>query len=121
MVRNLASGMEMNYVSPHQTRSSCWRSGISGFSSLERLLDSNDVVIRPVNVGNPVKFAMKELARLVLEKTGSDSVLEYQPLPSDDFLQRQTDIALTKQVLDWELTVDLAARQGESIRYFQSI
>ncbi len=38
----------------------------------------------PVNIGNPSEFTILECARLVLQVTGSNSEITYEPLPQDD-------------------------------------
>ena len=64
----------------------------------------------PVNIGNPNEFTLLELARTVLEVTGSSSEIVYEALPTDDPKQRQPDITLAKKILGWEPTIEL--REG---------
>jgi dTDP-glucose 4,6-dehydratase len=88
-----------------QTRSFCYASDeVAGFLTV---LDSD--YVGPVNVGNPAEFTVLELARLVLEITGSSSELEFVDLPEDDPAQRCPDIALARS-LGWEPKV--ALREG---------
>ncbi len=72
------------------------------------LLDSD--ITTPVNIGNPNEFTIMELAKLVLEVTGSSSPIETRPLPADDPTQRQPDITIARTRLGWEPTVEL--REG---------
>ncbi len=72
------------------------------------LLESDHV--GPMNIGNPDEFTMLELAELVLEVTGADRELVFEPLPIDDPRQRRPDISLAERVLGWHPTVDL--REG---------
>ncbi|HZC18324.1 MAG TPA: NAD-dependent epimerase/dehydratase family protein, partial [Rubrobacteraceae bacterium] len=39
---------------------------------------------RPVNIGNPVEYTVKEVAELILKLSGSASELLYRPLPQED-------------------------------------
>jgi hypothetical protein len=64
----------------------------------------------PVNVGNPNEFTLLELARTVIEVTGSASEIVHEALPTDDPQVRQPDITTARAVLGWEPTVQL--RQG---------
>jgi dTDP-glucose 4,6-dehydratase len=64
----------------------------------------------PVNVGNPNEFTLLELAQAVIEVTGSKSEIIFEALPTDDPQVRQPDIALAREVLDWEPTISL--REG---------
>jgi dTDP-glucose 4,6-dehydratase len=64
----------------------------------------------PVNVGNPDEFTLLELAKAVIEVTGSRSEIVYEALPTDDPQVRRPDITLAKEILGWEPEVDL--REG---------
>ena len=61
----------------------------------------------PINLGNPDEFTMLELAKLVLELTGSASRIVFEPLPEDDPRQRRPDIGLARQLLGWEPRIAL--------------
>jgi dTDP-glucose 4,6-dehydratase len=89
-----------------QTRSFCYVD--DEVRGILALLD-NDVV-GPVNLGNPGEFTIRQLAELVIEVTGSDSEVVFEPLPVDDPTQRRPDITLAKAHLGWEPTV--ALREG---------
>ena len=73
-----------------------------------RLADSG--VHQPVNIGNPNEFTLLELAKAVIEITGSRSEIVYEALPTDDPQVRQPDISLARELLGWEPTVEL--REG---------
>ena len=91
------------YGDGSQTRSFCYVD--DEVRGILALLDSEHV--GPVNIGNPNEFTVLELARRVLEVTGSSSEIVYEPLPVDDPTQRQPDISLARQVLGWEPRVPL--------------
>ncbi len=61
----------------------------------------------PVNIGNPHEFTLLELAKAVIEITGSRSEIVYEALPIDDPQVRQPDISLARELLGWEPTVEL--------------
>jgi dTDP-glucose 4,6-dehydratase len=63
-----------------------------------------------VNIGNPDEFTLLELARAVIEVTGSRSEIVFQALPTDDPQVRQPDITLARQILNWEPQISL--REG---------
>jgi len=63
---------------------------------------------------------MIQLAHLVLKLTGSKSQISYKPLPSDDPRQRQPDISLAKEILDWQPTVELEQGLVKTISYFKN-
>ena len=86
-----------------------------------RMMNSRDGFHGPVNIGNPYEFTIKELAEQVIDLTGSKSQLIFKPLPSDDPLQRQPDISLAKQELDWEPTVQLREGLKTTIQYFENL
>ena len=74
----------------------------------------------PVNLGNPNEFTIMELAKKVLQLIPeSKSEFIYKELPSDDPLQRQPDITLAKQELNWEPKIQLEAGLKKTIEYFK--
>jgi dTDP-glucose 4,6-dehydratase len=93
------------YGDGSQTRSFCWVDDeVRGFLAL---LESDWT--GPMNLGNPAEFTMLELAKLVIEVTGADSEIVFEPLPVDDPTRRQPDITLAQEVLGWEPEVELRA------------
>ena len=101
-----------------QTRSFCYVDDL--IEGMYRLMNTEDF-IGPVNIGNPGEFTMLELAKKVIELTGSKSQLVYRPLPSDDPLQRKPVIELAKEKLDWEPTINLEEGLKKTIEYFSNI
>jgi dTDP-glucose 4,6-dehydratase len=73
-----------------------------------RLMQSTET--RPVNVGNPTEFTVREIAELVIEISGGESELVHEPLPEDDPKQRCPDITRAREALGWEPRVP--AREG---------
>src|SRR3954463_15705388 len=65
---------------------------------------------QPVNIGNPNEFTLLELARAVIEVTGSRSEVVFEALPAAPPQVRQPDITLARELLGWEPTVEL--REG---------
>jgi len=102
-----------------QTRSFCYRDDL--IEGIIRMMEGPDEFIGPVNLGNPNEFTILELARLVLELTGSRSQLVYEPLPDDDPTQRQPDIALARKHLDWKPAVELRDGLLKTIEWFRAI
>lgn len=86
-----------------------------------RLMNTPAGFTGPVNIGNPNEFTMIELAKEVLDLVGSKSKLIYMPLPQDDPKQRQPDITLAKQVLEWEPKIQLREGLIKTIAYFESV
>lgn len=86
-----------------------------------RMMDSPDDFIGPVNIGNPGEFTILQLAQKVIELTHSQSKLVYLPLPQDDPIQRQPDIRLAKEKLNWQPTVNLEDGLIKTINYFDKL
>ena len=95
-IRQALAGQDITiFGDGSQTRSFCYRDDL--IEGMIRMMDGPDDFVGPVNLGNPEEFTILELAKLVLELTGSRSKLVYQRLPADDPTQRQPDITLAKQ------------------------
>ena len=105
------------YGNGEQTRSFCYVDDL--VEGLMRLMNQNDQT-GPINIGNPGEFTILELAKQVLEKTESESQITFHPLPGDDPLQRQPDIALAEKVLDWKPTIALDEGLEKTINYFKN-
>ena len=100
-----------------QTRSFCYADDlVEGFI---RLMNADDSVVGPINLGNPGEFTMIELAEKVLRLTGSTSKLIHMPLPQDDPKQRRPDISKAKQYLNWEPNIALEQGLERTIAYFK--
>ena len=102
-----------------QTRSFCYVDDL--IDVFVRLMDSPDALAGPVNLGNPGEFTMIELAEAVRDLTGSSSEFGHAPLPQDDPKQRQPDISLAREQLDWEPRVALRDGLRPTIAYFEAL
>lgn len=99
-----------------QTRSFCYVDDL--IEGMVRLMNREGVT-GPVNIGNPGEFTIRELAEKVIDITGSSSQLVYRPLPSDDPKQRQPDITLAQEQLQWKPKVKLEEGLSRTIDYFR--
>lgn len=87
-----------------------------------RMMDTRDDFYGPVNIGNPNEFSMLELAREIIDLTGSSSDIVYEPLPEDDPVQRQPDISLARKELNnWSPQVQLREGLIKTIAYFEEL
>jgi UDP-glucuronate decarboxylase len=107
------------YGDGKQTRSFCYVEDL--VDGLVRLMDTDDGITGPINLGNPVEFTMIELAETVIELTGSRSSIEFKPLPTDDPRQRQPDISQARDTLGWSPSVQLRDGLGNTIAYFDDM
>jgi UDP-glucuronate decarboxylase len=101
-----------------QTRSFCYVDDL--LEGMIRLMN-HESLVGPVNIGNPEEFTILELAKTVIEKTGSNSKIIYKDLPTDDPLQRKPDIDLAKKKLNWEPKIDLGEGLDKTVHYFRSL
>jgi UDP-glucuronate decarboxylase len=74
----------------------------------------------PVNLGNPNEMTIGDLAKRVIELTGSKSKIVQRPLPQDDPTRRQPDISLAKRELNWTPLVDLNTGLQKTIADFKT-
>jgi UDP-glucuronate decarboxylase len=105
------------YGQGQQTRSFCFVSDLVG--GLISMFENSGSVRGPVNLGNPDEFSMLELAKKVVEMTGSTSELVFQKLPADDPKQRCPDISLANETLGWSPKVGLSEGLNTTIGYFR--
>ncbi len=106
------------YGDGSQTRSFCYVDDL--VEGAIRMMAAENFM-GPVNLGNPNEFTMLELAETVIRLTGSRSQIRYLPLPEDDPSQRQPDIRLAREKLDWEPKIELDEGLKKTILYFDEM
>jgi len=102
-----------------QTRSFCYVDDM--VNGLIAMMGTDDSINGPINIGNPGEFTMLQLAEAVIRLTGSKSIIRHEPLPADDPMQRQPDIAKAREILHWEPAVQLEEGLSKTIEYFKQI
>ena len=87
-----------------------------------RMMNTDDSVTGPINIGNPGEFSILDLAKKIIDITNSKSQLIFKPLPQDDPMQRKPDISLAKKTLnDWEPKIPLDEGLLKVIDYFKGV
>src|SRR5688500_16696663 len=104
------------FGSGQQTRSFCYVTDL--VDGIIRLMESD--VNDPVNIGNPQEMTIEEIARMIIQLTGSKSKLVYRPLPEDDPKVRQPDITRARTLLGWEPKVGLEEGLTRMLEYFRT-
>ena len=107
------------YGDGSQTRSFCYVDDL--ITGMVSLMATPADVHGPINIGNPNEFTMLELAKLVLDMTGSRARVVHMPLPADDPKQRRPDIAKARELLGWEPTIQLREGLAATIAYFRNV
>ena len=105
------------YGDGSQTRSFCFVDDL--VNGLVHLMEADNTITGPVNLGNPVEMTIRELAEQVIEMPGAKSELIEKPLPSDDPTQRCPDINRAKTQLGWVPSVALEDGLKRTIQYFK--
>ncbi len=103
------------YGDGSQTRSFCYIDDM--VRGIALLLESDGH--EPVNLGNPQELTVLELAKEIIELTGSRSTIAFEPLPTDDPKVRQPDISRAKQLLGWEPLTPRAEGLRKALACFQ--
>jgi UDP-glucuronate decarboxylase len=107
------------YGDGSQTRSFCFVDDL--IEGLLFLMDTPDEFTGPVNLGNPKEFTILELAEKIIDLTAAKSEIVFKPLPQDDPKQRKPDIALAKEVLNWQPHIPLTKGLTRTIAYFKRL
>ena len=100
-----------------QTRSFCYVDDL--IEGIYRLLLSDYAL--PVNIGNPVEISIKDFAEEIIKLTQTKQKIVYKPLPVNDPMQRQPDISLAKEILNWEPTIGRAKGMQITFNYFKGL
>ncbi len=114
-------GEDINvYGEGQQTRSFCFCDElVDGF--IRFMNNTEDSFLGPMNLGNPAEFTILELAKLIIELTGSKSKIIHQDLPKDDPTQRQPDITLAKEKIGWDPKITLREDLVKTIKYLAKL
>jgi dTDP-glucose 4,6-dehydratase len=121
IVQTLAGKPLTVYGKGEQTRSFCYvEDEVNGIIKL-LMAPNTDDVHEPVNIGNPRELTVLEIAKLVLELTGSKSQIVYEPLPEDDPKVRRPDITRAQALLGWSPKISLEEGLRRTIEYFRAL
>ena len=102
-----------------QTRSFQYVSDlIEGFM---KVVKTEDSFTGPVNLGNPEEYTVKELAKAIIELTGSHSHLVFKPLPQDDPIRRKPMIGEAEKRLEWKPQINIKKGLIDTIEYFRNL
>ena len=119
VVQALANDSITIYGNGSQTRSFCYVDDM--VEGLIRLMNTDDDVTGPVNLGDPQETSMRGLAERITALSGSTSKIEFLPLPEDDPLRRRPDIGLASRLLGWGPTIPLEEGLRRTIDYFRAM
>ena len=101
-----------------QTRSFCYVDDL--IEAIVRMMNTDDDVTGPVNIGNSTEFTMLQLANLIQEKVKTNSNTVFKPLPINDPTQRKPDISRAGELLSWQPEISLEQGLDKTIEYFRS-
>ena len=102
-----------------QTRSFCYVDDM--VEGIIKMMNSPDDFTGPVNLGNPEEYRIIDLAKKIIDLTGSRSKIVFKPLPQDDPKRRRPDITLAKEKLGWEPKTPLEEGLKKTIAYFEEL
>ena len=106
------------YGNGTQTRSFCYVDDL--IDGMYKLMNSNESIKGPINIGNPDEFTMLELAEKIIFKLKDYKIIkEFKELPEDDPRQRKPDISEAKKLLNWIPKVSLDDGLDKTIKFFQ--
>ena len=107
------------YGDGSQTRSFCFVDDM--IDGIIKMMNSDDSITGPINLGNPQEFTILDLAKKVIELTGSRSKIVFKPLPQDDPMQRKPVIDLAREKLGWQPKIALEEGLKKTIEYFDKL
>lgn len=101
-----------------QTRSFCHVDDL--ILGLKNLMNCNEKISHPINLGNPDEFTLLELVDLIEKIINTKLKLKFLSLPLDDPKMRKPDISMAKKILGWEPKILLEKGLKDTYNYFQS-
>ena len=106
------------YGDGQQTRSFCYVDDL--VEGMVRLMNSDETITGPMNIGNPGEFTVQELAEQVMDLIPDNGGIENLALPQDDPVRRQPDITKAREALGWNPQITLTEGLPRTIEYFRS-
>jgi UDP-glucuronate decarboxylase len=106
------------YGDGSQTRSFCYVDDL--VKGLMLMMESDDSVTGPINLGNPVEQTIRQLSNQIIAMVGSKSKVIFKNIPEDDPKRRKPDISQARTVLKWSPICELEHGLKETISYFRS-
>ena len=119
IVQALVNSPMTIYGDGKQTRSFCYIDDM--VKGLMQMMFTDEAKGEVVNLGNPDERSIKDLAIMIKEFTGSACQISFEPLPQDDPMRRNPDIAKAKKILGWQPSISLEEGLKKAIAYFQNI
>lgn len=111
-------GMDLTvYGDGSQTRSFCYVDDL--VEGIFLISEAEEIDYRVLNLGNPDEYKIIDFARIIIEKTGSNSNLIFKPLPQDDPKMRKPDITRVRESLNWRPEISLDEGIEKTIEFFQ--
>ena len=107
------------YGDGQQTRSFCYVDDL--IRGLVAMMQSDEDITGPINLGTSYEFSMLELAEKIIQLTECHSKIIFKPLPEDDPKERQPDLTLAKEQLNWEPQVSFEEGLLRTIDYFKGV
>ena len=107
------------YGDGKQTRS--FQYVVDLIEGLIKMMQTDDSVSYPVNIGNTQEVTMIDLAKRILSLTGSKSATTIHEAPEDDPQRRRPDISLAKSILNWQPMIPLEEGLKRTIEYFKNL
>lgn len=107
------------YGDGKQTRSFCFVDDL--VDGIVRMLESNDRILGPINLGNPKEFTLLELIQKIENVMGAPLQVVYKNLPADDPRQRCPDITKAQAQLEWNPVTPLHDGLVKTVNYFQGL
>jgi len=107
------------YGDGSQTRSYCYITDT--LKGLISLMNSNEEITGPINIGNNEEYNIIQTAKIILNKTNSKSKISFKKLPADDPKKRKPDITLAKKLLNWKPEISFDTGIEKTINYFREV
>jgi nucleoside-diphosphate-sugar epimerase len=88
-----------------QTRSFCYIDDL--LDGLIKIMNLDDTVIAPINLGNPNEITILNLAKKIIKLTDSKSEISYNEKPENDPRQRCPDVSLVREKIQFNPKIRL--------------
>lgn len=107
------------YGDGKQTRSLCYVDDL--IDGIIKMMNSNDDIVGPINLGNDCEITINELAEKVIDLTNSESKIVYKELPQDDPIKRKPDLTLAREILGYSPNISIDEGIKRTMEYYNNM
>jgi nucleoside-diphosphate-sugar epimerase len=92
---------------------------VDEIEGLLKMVYKDEAIGEVINVGSDKEYTIIDLAKIIIDLTGSNSKIVFKSLPIDDPVRRCPNLTKAKEILNWEPKTSLEEGLKKTISWFK--